>query len=384
MIRSYTAFTREIDDVDFAATEILAQLAPEKNCLRNTVAIVTCYHEFATNGLVAELYQKLGFPIIGTTTTATSTNRGCGQLDFSLIMLTSDDVTLTAACSAPLAGALEAPFTQMYQNALTGHREPPKLILSAAPIMLNYTGDEYVQVLDQVSGGVPNFGTLAVDNTSDYRNSYVIFNDQVERDVYGIIVASGAFDPKFLYASFSQKYILSGTATITKAEGNLLSEIDGLPIIQYMEAMGLAENGKVRDVLHSVPFILNYSGEGVPVSRVLLSWDEQGRGICGGIMPEGAKFSLGTWDKSDVLNTTLSTLEKMLQNEGAHTLLLYSCLARSYSLGGELLAETELVNKTVAGKVPYIFGYAGGEICPAVEGKITNSFHNNTVIACAF
>ena len=384
MIKSYTAFTSEIDEVDVAVSEIIAQLEPEKNCLNSTAAIVTCYHEFATNGVVAELYKKLGFPIIGTTTTATSTNRGCGQLDFSIIMITSDDVAFSAACSSPLTGDLEAPFRQMYQDALAGHSDPPKLILSAAPIMLNYTGDEYVDVLNLVSGGVPNFGTLAVDNTSDYRDSYVMFNDKVERDVYGIIVASGDINPQFLYASFSQKYILSGTATITKSKGNIINEIDGLPIIEYMEAIGLAENGKVQDVLHSVPFILDYSGVGVPVSRVLLSWDENGHGICGGLMPEGAKFSLGTWDKSDVLNTTLLTIENILSNGNANTLLLYSCLARSYSLGGELLAETELVNKTAAEKIPYIFGYAGGEICPAGEGKVTNSFHNNTVIACAF
>ena len=384
MIKSYAAFTSEIDEVELAVSEILAQLEPEKNCLQSTVAIVTCYHEFATNGIIAELYKKLGFPIIGATTTAISTNRGFGQLDFSILMLTSDDVVFTAACSTSLMGGLDEPFAQMYQSALAGHEETPKLILSAAPIMLKYAGDSYVEILDKVSDGVPNFGTLAVDNTSDYLNSYVIFNDKVERDIYAIIVASGNIKPKFLYASFSPEYILAQTATITKADGNLLKEIDGLPIIKYMENMGLAENGKVSDVLHSVPFILDYSGEGIPVSRVLLSWSEDGYGICGGLMPEKTKFSLGTWDKSDVLETTVRTIESILQNENISTLILFSCLARSYSLGTELMAETETVNKTVTKGIPYIFGYAGGEICPVRNTAKSNSFHNNTVIACAF
>ena len=384
MIRSYTAFTSEVDEVDVAVAEIISQLEPEKNCLKNTVAIATCYYEFATNGIVAELHKKLGFPIIGTTTTAISTNRGGGQLDFSIIMITSDDSTLTAACSSSLDVGLEEPFRRMYQSALAGHAETPKLILSAAPIMFNYTGDDYVDVLNKVSGRVPNFGTLAVDNTSDYEDSYVMFNDKVERDIYAIIVASGPISPKFLYASFSPKYIFSQTATITKSERNVLIEIDGLPIIEYMETMGLAANGKVRDVLHTVPMILDYSEMGIPVSRVLLSWDESGHGICGGLMPEGTQFCIGTWDKSDVLDTTTRTIENILRNENVSTLLLYSCVARSYSLDGDLLAETEIVNETVAGKVPYIFGYAGGEICPADGEKVSNRFHNNTVIACAF
>jgi len=384
MIKSYAAFTREIDDVELAVSEILGQLEPEKNCLKNTVAVVTCYHEYATGGIVAELYKKLGFPIIGTTSTAISTNNGFGQLDFSILMITSDDVVLTAACSPSLADGLVEPFTQMYQEALAGHSETPKLILSAAPLMLSYAGDNFVEALSEVTGGVPNFGTLAIDNTSDYSDSYVMFNEKVEKDVYGIILASGNITPRFLYASFSPEFIFTHISTITKSEGNLVQEIDGYPTIKYMEKIGLAENGKVSDILHSVPFILDYAGEGIPVSRVLLGWSEEGYGICGGLMPEGTKFSLGTWDKSDVLETTVRTIESILEAENVSTLILYSCLARSYALGTDLLSETEKVNETVAERIPYIFSYSGGEICPVRDTANSNSFHNNTVIACAF
>ena len=384
MIKSYSAFTSEIDDIESAVSEILTQLEPEKNCLKSTVAIVTCYHEFATNMVVAELYKKLNFPVIGTTTTAISTNRSYGQLDLSVLMITADDVTFTAACSPSLMSGLAEPLTQMYQKALDGHAQTPKLIISAAPLMLNYAGDHYVDALNKISGGVPNFGTLAIDNTPGYLESYVMFNDKAERDIYAVIVASGNINPKFLYASFSPEYVFAQIATITKAEGNLLKEVDGCSIISFMENIGLAENGKVKDVLHSIPFILDYAGEGIPVSRVLLSWSEDGYGICGGLMPEGTKFNLGMWDKSDVLGTTVRTIEKILGNENISTLLLHSCLARSYALGTDLLAETEIINKTVAERIPYIFGYSGGEICPTRDEADANSFHNNTVVACVF
>ncbi|MCL2158781.1 MAG: FIST C-terminal domain-containing protein [Oscillospiraceae bacterium] len=384
MIKSYSAFTEEIDDAKIAVSEILAQLEPKKNCLKNSVALVTCYHEFATNGIIAELYKELGFPVVGFTTTAISTNRGLGQLDLSILMITSDDVTFTAARSESLEGGLEEPLEQMYERALEGHENPPKLLISAAPLMLDYAGDSYVAALDKISGGVPNFGALAIDNTANYLNSYVVFNDTVGRDFYGIIMASGNISPKFLYASFSPEYILKQSATITKSEGNLLKEIDGDPLIKYMENMGLAENGAVSDVLHSIPFILDYSGDGIPVSRVLLSWSEEGYGICGGLMPEGTRFNLGMWDEADVLKTTIKTIEDILKNEDIGALLLYSCLARSYSLGIKILSETEVVSQTVGENVSYIFGYAGGEICPVKDGANANSFHNNTVIACAF
>ena len=384
MIKSYTAFTSEIDDIDAAVSKIIEQLQPEKNCLKNTVAIVTCYHEFATGGIIAELHRQLGFPIIGSTSTVIATNSGLGQLDLSMIMITSDDVTLTAACSASLQDGLEAPFEAMYQYALHGHTDNPKLIIGNAPLMLNYAGDHYVQMLDKVSGGVPHFGTMSIDNTNDYSDSYVIFNDKVARDIYAIIVASGNIHPKFLYASFSPQFVLDQSAVITKSEGNLIKEIDGLPAIKYMEKIGLAENGKVGEILHSIPFVLDYAGEGIPISRVLLSWSAEEYGMCGGLMPEGTKFNLGRWDKSDVLNTTAQTIEDMLKNEDISTLLLYSCLARSYALGADILLETKKINETVADRIPYIFSYAGGEICPSNNASNANNFHINTVIACVF
>ena len=384
MIKSYSAFTSEIDDVELAISEILEQLEPEKNCLKYTVAVVACYYEFATSGLIAELYKRLGFPLIGATATAISSNGGFGQLDFSIIMITSDDAVFTAACSDSLADGLEEPFQKMYQEALVGHTEEPKLILGAAPLMLNYAGDHYVDALSKVTDGVPHFGTLAIDNTLDYSESYVIFNDRVERDVYGIIVASGNINPRFLYASFSSNFILAQTATITKAEGNLLQEIDGAPTIDFMEKMGLAGDGKVSNILHAVPFVLDYDGEGIPVSRVILAWDENGYGVCGGLMPEGTKFNLATWDRSDVLGTTVRTIEDVLLNEDVNALILYSCLARSYALGTDILSETEKVNETIAERIPYVFSYSGGEICPLRNATNSNSFHNNTVIACVF
>ena len=101
-------------------------------------------------------------------------------------------------------------------------------------------------------------------------------------------------------------------------------------------------------------------------------------------MPEGARFNLGMWDKSDVVGTTIRTIEDSLRNKNLSTLILHSCLARSYALGTEILLETEEVNKIAAERIPYIFSYSGGEICPIRDEANSNRFHNNTIIACAF
>jgi hypothetical protein len=380
MIKSYTAYTIEVDDVEAAVSELMDQLDPENNCLGSTVAIVTCYHEFATNGIIAELYRRLRFPIIGATTITLATKHNVGMLGCAILMITSDDVTFTAACSTSLAHELETPLTQMYQDALTGHEEVPKLILSAAPLM-NYAGESYVDVLSRVSDGIPHFGTLAVDDSQDFEQSFVMFNDKAEKDIYCIIVASGNIEPRFIYTSFSPECILPQTATVTKSEGNLVKEVNGQPLASYLETLGLASNGKVSSMLHSVPFVFDFTDEGVPISRVL-HWHDDGYGICGGLMPEGTKFSVAAWDKSDVLATTTRMLESLVSGQCINALLLYSCAARTWVSGVDISLEADKVNEIIADKIPYLFAYTGGEICP-VNNK-TNSFHNNMLIACAF
>ena len=46
MIKTLTAQTHEIDDVELAVSEILEQLNVGEKLLKNTVGILTCYTEF--------------------------------------------------------------------------------------------------------------------------------------------------------------------------------------------------------------------------------------------------------------------------------------------------------------------------------------------------
>ncbi|MCL1852968.1 MAG: FIST C-terminal domain-containing protein [Peptococcaceae bacterium] len=383
MIKTFTAHTREIDDMNIAVTEILEQLKPERNCLKNSVAIVSCYREFAENGIAAELHRRLKFPVIGTSTYALATNKAIGEMDLAVLMITADDVTFTAACSPPLENDLTEPFTQMYQSALAGHNEQPKLIFSAAPFLIGHAGDHYIEILNMLSGGVPNFGAFAVDNEG-FQHCYVIFNDQVEKDIYAIIVASGNIEPHFAYSStIFLDYALSQKVPITKYQGNLVQEVNGLHFTSFMESLGL-DLSSHSGVLYSPPFMLNCTDKNHSVSRVLVSLNEDGYAICGGLVPENADVCVGSWDKFDVIDTTTQVINKLLSNEKVNAILLYSCSSRGEIFGREVLIEADKVHDTLADKYPYLFTYSGGEICPADNGSMANCFHNNTIIACAF
>jgi hypothetical protein len=56
------------------------------------------------------------------------------------------------------------------------------------------------------------------------------------------------------------------------------------------------------------------------------------------------------------------------------------------SLGSDIFAEVDLVQKESAEKLTTLMAYSGGEICPTRinESAAINRFHNNTIVLCVF
>jgi hypothetical protein len=133
--------------------------------------------------------------------------------------------------------------------------------------------------------------------------------------------------------------------------------------------------------------MLDY-GDGTPmVSKVFIGLNEQKYAICAGVMPEGSTLYMGVFDKDDVLLTTGKLIKQALaETANPSVILAYSCISRSMSLGSNIFAEVDLIQKETAGKVTTLMAYSGGEICPTQinETAAINRFHNNTIILCIF
>jgi hypothetical protein len=54
------------------------------------------------------------------------------------------------------------------------------------------------------------------------------------------------------------------------------------------------------------------------------------------------------------------------------------------AFGTEPLREAELIAEKLSGASPFMLAYSGGEICPTShsENRVTNRFHNYSIIAC--
>ncbi|MDR1179983.1 MAG: FIST C-terminal domain-containing protein [Spirochaetales bacterium] len=387
MVKTLTACTGEVDDVEVAVSDILRHLDCENSLLKNSVGIVSCYSEYIETGVLAALAEKLPFPIAGTTTAACAVPGMMGQTHLALMVLTSDDVEFEAAVSGPISTADEAPLRAAYNAAAGKRRSPPVFMISFVPLLLDISGDFFVKTFNAISGGIPNFGTLAVDHTSDYRTARTILGAQGFPDRCVFILLYGNIQPSFFIANISEEKAFREKGVVTAVRGNLLQTVNDLPISDYLSSLGLLKDSEGRIMgINSFPFILDYHDGTEPVVRVMFAIAPDGSAVCGGDMPLGSTLTVGKIDAEEVLKTTDRILRHVLKEKKNGGILIFSCIGRYFALGYEVLREMQKITDTLSGGIPWHLTYSGGELSPVygVDGKLINRNHNDTIVMCLF
>ena len=383
MLNMLTAFTDEVDDAEFAVQEILAQLALDKNLRKNSVGLLFCYTDFVATGVMKAICDALPFDVVGCTTMTCAATQGADMAALSLGVLTSDHIRFSAVRSGPLANAPAANLRDAFYRAKQDHAENPALIIAFAP--LQHTGGEVTaEALFAVAGDAPVFGLVACDHTLEYEKSYTIFNGSAEKDSAAMVFLYGDIHPRFFLKIISDEKIQKQKAIITASEGGILREVNGMPLMQYMEMLGVSKNNGIENI-GVVPFILKYNDGTPPVARAIYKITPEGHAECGGKMPVGATLAVGRLDMDDILKTAWSTVTEAMNDKTPNALLMFPCMSRDLALGADYLAEIDIIQKTVGKSCPYLLAYAGGELCPDFDdsGKLINRFHNFTFIACA-
>ena len=386
MIRTITAQTFEVDDVNLAVDQIKSQLGPVNGFKKNTIGIVACHYEFVFSGVFKAICQALPFEIVGAVSPGQSTPDDHGVILLTLIVLTSDDVHFKKTLTPSLMNDSGNVIAQTYSAA--AGTEKPALLLTFAPFLPQNSGDEYVNVITQVSGGgVPCFGTIAVDDTLDFKNCFVLSDGEHYTDIMVMVLVYGNIQPKFFIAHVSKNKMLGKSAVITKSSGHVLMEVNERPVEEYFADLGLKKATEAQYSMTSLPFLLDYN-DGTPiVSKAFIMLTPEKYAICAGAMPEGSTLYIAVSDKDDVLVTVGEAADRILEDIGnASTLLIYSCIGRCMTLGSDQFREIELLKQKLGEKLPYMIAFSGGEFCPTQVSneKAINRFHNNAFVACLF
>jgi len=388
MIRTLTACTTEVDDDIIAIEEIKSQLKLETKLLKNSIGIIACHYEFVISGIAKAVCDALPFDVVGTISSPLSVNGKADSLLLTIMVLTCDDVEFVKVLTPSLLEQPGKVIAESYKAATAERDERPALILAYAPFMSQNSGDEYVNVITEVSNAAPCFGTIAIDDMPDYSNCFMLHNGEHYSDRMSMVLIYGNIHPKFYIANISPDKALDKSAIITKSEGHVIMELNGRSVDEFFESLGLTKASEETYAMSSLPFLLDYNDGTPKVSKIFVSLTPERYALCAGATPEGSTLNIATTDKEDVLLTSEQAADLILGDiEGASGLLIYSCIARSMVLIGEhQYSEIDLINKKTAGKLPFMMAYSGGEFCPTQDSnnKAINRFHNNAFIACLF
>jgi hypothetical protein len=382
MINMLTAFTEEIDDVDLAVSELLGQLDLDQKRLANSLGIIHCYSDFVDSGVVKAISEKLPFDTLGSTTISTSSALGIGPMGLSVTVLTSDDVRFITGVSAPVTDSADAPLSELYGRITAGLGEKPAMLMPFIPFLITVGGDEFIEKLDALSGGIPAFGTLAISNEPDYSRSYTFYNGESYLASMALAVIVGdAAAPEFLSVSVNEENILKQKAIITGVTRNILQTVNNIPAVNYLETIGIVKNGDVSG-LQAMPFII-YLEDGSLLVRACIGGTGDGSLILCGAVPVNSAIALATMGFEDVISSTEAKVMEALAAAKGRGILMYSCAGRNWCLGMHPLAEHEKV-KECLGDTSYHFVYSGGEIFPSrlSDGRVVNHLQNDSLIIC--
>ena len=390
MIKCASVFTYEIDDPDIALEEIKAQLDEKIALEEHTVAVVMCNPEFVTSGVIKLISESLPFPLVGATSSAQAVNGEAGELILTMFVITSDDVRFVIGATGDLLGDVDGPTEAAYRKCSAGEDSPPRLALIFPPLLLEYAGDAYVNAWSKVIPGTPLFGSVATEEAPPFVQCETICDGKTFRSAMTFILCYGNINPRFLVGSLNESTTVPFKGEITKSHGSFVEEINGINAYRYFEERGIAKDGRMDTkfgyVLYSIDQKKREDYDGVPVVRGLASFTEDGTAIFRGEMDEGSTFRMLTSDSADVLKTTHELTLKLGELGDINGVLMFSCIIRRMmTMGSGSIKELELVKNTISPDIPFMMGYAGGEVCPTSikDGIPTNRFHNFSLVVLA-
>ncbi len=387
-LESYVASTTEVDDSEVAVQEILARIPLEK-LKKNSVGIVACHYEFDFSGVLKSIAEALPFDVVGSVSSAQGTQGGAAVFELVLTVLTSDEAEIALALSDPLEGDTQEVVRTAYDEAAGKLGSRPDLILIHGPFMIQNNGDDYLTELSAASDNAPLFGTLAIDDTEDFRCCYSIHKGKTYNDRLVLTLLKGV-EPRFYSAHIAPNKIVGDPALVTSSEGALLAEVNDRPIAEYLAGLGQTSLDDPDYALVTMPFVLDYGDGTAPISRIFIQLTPDGKAVLNGSVPVGSELVIGSFDKEDALETTQVAIDEALAQSASPVdgrpavMLMYSCIARFLALGADYLAEIEQSQKQIGGKIPFMMAYSGGEYCPTELTKrgAVNRFHNNALVIC--
>ena len=400
-MKSATAISYELDDIKFAADELVSQIKGKFTFGKNTVAMLHGQPDMDVGGLSAAVGEALGCQVFGGTTSAGAvfTNEGYHELAVVLHVMSADDCFFAATISGSMETEPEKEIEETYQRAYAKLKAQdasaePKMIICAAPMVQSYSSDDILIKMSEICGHIPIFGYNAGDDF-EFCKQQIFLDGDSGRDKLAMLLISGNIQPIFHTANLAGKQALD-KSRVTKAEGNVIYEIEGERAYDYIKKFPFIDD-ETKALFNYQFFVELQSSEyndGVPVSRALNVFDkETGTVTCFAAVPQGSHIGLLYCDGNDVAATSEAAMKDFSDKLKAagdgyeySNVLIVSCSLRNIFLADMRDKEGQIIKEFLPKGLISSGVHAFGEIAPTSvrNGKAANRFHNATFTICAF
>ena len=381
MLKCTSVCTFEVDNPKIALNEIKEQLDKKITLLKHSVGIIMCHPEFIATGVLKTVCEGLPFDLAGITTASQAVNDEHGELILTIFVITSDDAWFAPGITENLNDDVDGAIKAAYEKASVQTDENPKLAFIFPPFGL-HAGDTYVKAWGKIIPRTPLFGTCAIDDTAAFSECETLYNGKNYKAAMPFILCYGNINPRFIIATLPENNVVSSKAEVTKAAGNCVYKINNDSTFNYFKKLGFTESVKYTPFM--IDFLKREDYDGIPVIRGHAAFTEDGASIFYGDVDEGSTFIMLKCVPDDILTTTRQKLEEINKMSGVNGVILFPCVVRRATLLGvnkhlmELRSAREMINP----EIPFMMGYAGGEICPTSvkDGVPTNRFHNHSLV----
>lgn len=334
---------------------------------------------FDENGFADTLGKTFpGAAVVGCSTAGEITRLGVREMSCVITALHFDHTAVKVA----QARAATPAESQAAGKTLARQLEAPDLnAILLFSKGLNINGSALIDgVLEIIDPAIPIAGGLAGDSGA-FRQTFVLSPSGISDDQ---IVAVGLYGNRLKVScgSFGGWEPFGPTRKVTRAQGNILYELDGEPALNtYKRYLG----DYARDLPASgllFPFeMLNENHDAVGIIRTILGVDEE----------QGSLILAGTIDEQSFLRLMHASPDSLVrgaehaalaatgtQMAKAEFALLVSCVGRKLVMGDQTDEEIDIVAEQLPGEAVIAGFYSYGEICP-LEGILKCSLHNQTM-----
>jgi hypothetical protein len=251
---------------------------------------------------------------------------------------------------------------------------------------LNVNGSDLARGLASgVSEGVSITGGLSGDGTN-FAETLVISPEAAGPQRVAAVGLYGD-DLRVGYASMGGWSPFGPVRTITRAEGNVLYELDGHSALDlYKTYLGdHAAQLPASGLLFPIVVTEAQGGEGVV--RTVLSVNEQDKSMTfAGDIPQGGTAQLMKTNVDDLVDGATAAAEASLTGLGGkrpELALLVSCVGRKLVMKQRVEEEVEAIRDIFGADTKIAGFYSYGELCPFREGGDCR-LHNQTMTITAF